>query len=98
MSALDPRVQFAIPEFLRTLDMIQLGEPQSEAVLEHPKMMAATVLYLMAGGDETQLDIGDLSTASLARATIDLCDNPLSQEAIAAFEKARGNWLEVNPH
>ncbi|HXL59261.1 MAG TPA: hypothetical protein VN959_01055 [Mycobacterium sp.] len=43
MSAINPQVRFAVGDFLRTLETIKLGETQSEAVLEHPKMMASTV-------------------------------------------------------
>lgn len=91
MSAINPTVRFAVPDFLRALAAVRLGESQPAAVLEHPKMMAATVLHLIMGGDESQLDLGDL-----ARATISLCDSPLDQAAIAEFQRATVAWNEVN--
>lgn len=96
MSAIDPRVRFAVPDFLRSLATVRLGESQPTAGLEHPKMMAVTVLHLIVGGDESQLDLGDLALSDLARATISLCDNPLDQAAIAEFQRAADAWNEVN--
>jgi hypothetical protein len=96
MTAINRQVQFALPEFLRTLDTIKLGEHQPEAVLVHPRMMAVTVLTFLVYGDDDSLDIGDMALGALARATIDLCEKPRDQERIDIFVKARDAFAEVN--
>jgi hypothetical protein len=44
--------------FLNTLTLIELGQPQPAEALEHPKMMATTVLTLLSCGDDTLLGLG----------------------------------------
>ena len=96
MSAINPRVAFAVPMFLETLPLIELGQPQPAEVLEHPKMMATTVLTLLSGGDDALLDLGDLAIASLARATISLCAAPTELGAVAAYQHALDAWDDIN--
>lgn len=82
--------------FLETLPLIELGQPQPAEVLEHPKMMATTVLTLLSGGDDALLDLGDLAIASLARATISLCAAPTELGAVAAYQHALDAWDDIN--
>jgi hypothetical protein len=96
MNAISPQVQFAVPEFLRTLDTIKLGEHQPEAVLVHPRMMAVTVLAFLVYGENDSLDIGDMALGALARATIDLCEKTQDRGRINNFVKARNAFAEVN--
>ncbi|OZF26032.1 hypothetical protein [Rhodococcus sp. 14-2483-1-2] len=96
MSAINPRVAFAVPMFLDTLTLIELGQPQPAEVLEHPKMMATTVLTLLSGGDDALLGLGDLAIASLARATISLCDAPTESGTVATYQNALEAWDDIN--
>jgi hypothetical protein len=59
-------------------------------------MMASTVLLLLSGGDESQLDLGDIAIAALARATIALCEDPRNRDKIAEFQSASDAWAHVN--
>ncbi|OZD06434.1 hypothetical protein CH275_09415 [Rhodococcus sp. 06-235-1A] len=96
MSVINPRVAFAVPMFLEALTLIELGQPQPAEVLEHPKMMATTVLSLLSGGDDALLGLGDLALGSLARAAIALCDAPTESGAVAAYRHALEAWDEIN--
>lgn len=96
MSAINPDVAFAVPMFLETLPLIEPGHPQPAEVLEHPKMMATTVLILLCGGNDALLNVGDLAIASLARATIALCDAPTDSGAAADYQHAFEAWSDIN--
>lgn len=98
MSAISQRVAFVVPMFLDALSAIDLGQPQPAEALEDPKMMATTVLVLLGGGDDAGMDVGDLAIASLARATISLCDAPTESGAMAAYQRALEVWAEVDLH
>ncbi len=82
--------------FLEALALIELGQPQPAEVLEHPKMMATTMLTLLSHGDDAILDLGDLALASLARAAIALCDAPTESGAVATYQHALDAWGEIN--
>jgi hypothetical protein len=96
MSAINPNVQFAVPDFLQLLEGIKLGEIEPPRIVEQRTMMANTVLLFLVHGDDSQVTLADIALSSLCRATITLCDNPTDTAAVQAFIEAREAYDEVS--
>lgn len=96
MSSINPAVRHCVPEFLRAIENIKLGEREAAHIVEHRKMMSVSVATFVVHGNQNDLDLGDMLVSELAMATIALCDDPLNQAAIDAFVKARQNFIEMS--
>jgi hypothetical protein len=95
VSAINPAVRHCVPEFLKSIDAIRLGEREPEWIVERRRMMATSVVTFVVYGDQNDLDLGDMATSELAGATIGLCEKPQDQAAINAFVSARHRYREV---
>lgn len=95
VSAINPAVRHCVPEFLKSIDGIRLGEREPEWIVERRRVTAISVLTFLVYGDQNDLDLGDMAISELARATMGLCDKPQDQSAINAFVSARRRYREV---
>lgn len=95
MSAINPAVRHCVPEFLKSVENIKLGELEPHDVIERRKMMALSVVAFVVHGDQTNLDLGDMAVSEFASAASVLCDDPLNQSAIDAFVAARQRFEEL---
>lgn len=84
-----------MPEFLKSIDGVKLGEREPDHVYEWRKMMAISVMAFVVHGDQEHLDLGDMAVSELAGATMAHCDNPLDQAAIDAFASAKERFWEI---
>lgn len=95
VSAINRAVRHCVPEFLKSIEDIKLGQHEPDSVIEWRKMMAISVIAFVVHGDQTDLDLGDMAISELATATLELCDKPQDQAAINAFVSARRRFQEI---
>lgn len=95
MSAINPAVRYCVPEFLKSIDGIRLGQREPEWIVERRRMTAINVRTFLVYGDQNELDLGDMAISELAAATIALCEKPQDQAAITAFMAARRRYREI---
>jgi len=84
-----------VPMFLRSIANVKLGQPESAGITEERRMMATTVIALIAHGDQPNLDLGDIAVGELAAATLQLCDRPQDQAAVDGFRSAAERFNEI---
>lgn len=95
MSAINPAVRYCVPEFLKSIDGIRLGQREPEWIVERRRMTAINVRTFLVYGDQNELDLGDMAISELAAATIALCEKPQDQAAITAFMAARRRYRDI---
>ncbi len=85
--------RFAIRFFLRSLASWKPDEIVPDFVQEDRRGWAKAVLGMI--GEDCPDDLEMMTLQSLARATLALCDDPRDADAIAWFEDAGRNLLEI---
>jgi hypothetical protein len=87
------RRRYAIRLFLGSLATWKPGEIEPDVVQEDRREWAKTVVGLI--GEDCPDDLEMMTLQSLAHATLALCDDPRDADAIAWFEDAGRNLLEI---
>ncbi len=85
MSAIKPAVRHCVPEFLKSIADIELGESEPDSVVEWRRMMAMSVVAFVVHGDQENLGLGDMAVSDLAGAIMVLCEKPQDQAVVDAL-------------
>jgi len=96
MSAIKPAVRHCVPEFSMSIADIELGEPETDSVVEWRRMMAMGVLASAVHGDYEDLDLDDMAVTELAGAIMVLREKPRDQAIVDPFVSARDIHRELS--